>query len=242
MKRCFDIIVAVTGLVLASPVVAAVLLAVWLQDFKSPFYIARRLARGARVFRMLKVRTMVAGADKSGVSSTSATDRRITPIGHFVRRYKIDEIVQLWNVLTGDMSLVGPRPQVESELGVYTDEEMKLLSVRPGITDAASIVFSDEGEILRDSADPDLLYNQIIRPWKSRIALLCIQHGSLLTDISLIVLTAVAIVSRDLALSGVVRLLASWGADRQVIATASRITPLQPWPPPGARDIVTVCR
>jgi lipopolysaccharide/colanic/teichoic acid biosynthesis glycosyltransferase len=107
---------------------------------------------------------MVVNADKIGGISTAATDRRITPVGRLVRAYKLDELVQLWNVLKGDMSLVGPRPQVQTDAALYTQAEKRMLTVRPGITDPASIVFSDEGDILKDSADPDLLYNQIIRP------------------------------------------------------------------------------
>src|SRR5439155_4680609 len=123
------------------------------------------------------------------------------------RAYKIDELIQLWNVLKGDMSLVGPRPQVLSDVRLYTYEENRMLTVRPGITDPASIVFSDEGNILKGSSDPDLLYNQIIRPWKSRLALLYVDKQSFLVDIWLILLTAVAIASRSAALKAIQRLL-----------------------------------
>ena len=104
-----------------------------------------------RDFRMVKLRSMVINADASGVNSTSNTDTRITAVGRFIRKFKLDELMQLWNVLIGDMSLVGPRPNVRSETDMYTPVERKLLTVRPGITDLASIVFSDEGEILSRS-------------------------------------------------------------------------------------------
>ena len=111
-KRAFDIAVASLGLLVFSPLLVAVMFAIWIQDRQSPFYIAPRAARGGGVFRMVKFRSMVVNADKIGGASTSATDRRITPLGRIVRAYKLDELIQLWNVLKGDMSLVGPRPQV----------------------------------------------------------------------------------------------------------------------------------
>jgi lipopolysaccharide/colanic/teichoic acid biosynthesis glycosyltransferase len=241
-KRAFDIAVAAAALIAVSPVLLLVLLAVWLQDFRSPLYIAPRMARGGGTFCMIKVRSMVVSADKSGVNSTAANDRRITPVGRFVRTFKIDELTQLWNVLAGDMSLVGPRPQVRADAELYTDEEKRLLTVRPGITDPASIVFSDEGRILEGSSDPDLLYNQIIRPWKSRLALLYLDHASVREDLVLIALTAVAIISKQRALEGLQRVLARWGADESLRRVALRQAALRPFPPPGAVDIVAACR
>ncbi len=237
MKRVFDFIASLLGLLTASPLLLAVMLAIWLQDFASPFYIARRMARGSGTFKMVKFRSMVVNADKSGVISTAGNDRRITAVGRLVRKYKIDELVQLWNVLWGDMSLVGPRPQVEQDARLYTDEEQKLLSVRPGITDLASIVFADEGDILKDSRDPNLRYNQIIRPWKSRLSLLYVEHHSFATDLRLILLTVLSVVSRRAALNGVQRILKEWGADELLCRMARRDEPLLEYPPPGASEI-----
>lgn len=214
-------------------------LLVWLQDFRSPFYVGRRMARKSGMFGMVKLRSMVVNAAKSGVNSTSASDRRITPIGAFIRKTKLDEIMQLWNVLIGDMSLVGPRPQVEVDAGMYTEVEKRMLSVRPGITDLASIVFSDEGDILRGAENPDLRYNQVIRPWKSRLALVTIEHQSLWLDLRVIYLTAMAILSRRRALEGVVGLLVRWRVDEQIIRVARRGEPLQPYPPPGSSTVVS---
>jgi lipopolysaccharide/colanic/teichoic acid biosynthesis glycosyltransferase len=239
LKRLLDIAVSLTGLILSSPLLAIVAAAIWLQDFHSPFYIARRMARGGGTFPMVKFRSMVIGADRTGVNSTAAADRRITPIGRMVRAYKIDELAQLWNVLKGDMSLVGPRPQVKADADLYTGEERRLLTVRPGVTDLASIVFADEGEILGDSANPDLLYNQIVRPWKSRLALLYIDRQSVWLDVRLIGLTALAILSRPAALRRVERLVAQMQADPIVQRMAARREPLLPYPPPGALDVVT---
>jgi lipopolysaccharide/colanic/teichoic acid biosynthesis glycosyltransferase len=238
LKRAFDILAASLGLLVFSPLLLLVMAAIWLQDRRSPFYIAPRASHRGGVFRMVKFRSMVVNADKIGGSSTAATDRRITPVGRFVRAYKIDEIIQLWNVLVGDMSLTGPRPQVLSDASLYTSEEKRMLTIRPGITDLASIIFSDEGEILRGSQNPDLLYNQIIRPWKSRLALLYIDHRTFLIDFRLICLTAVAIISRKRAIQGVQRILMSWGADQMLRDVALRNKPLAPYPPPGASEIV----
>jgi lipopolysaccharide/colanic/teichoic acid biosynthesis glycosyltransferase len=178
-------------------------------------------------------------ADESGVDSTGANDRRITPLGRFVRKYKVDEVTQLWNVLKGDMSLVGPRPNVRRETDLYTSEERRLLDARPGITDFASIVFSDEGDILKDQADPDIAYNQLIRPGKSRLGLFYIDHQRLSVDLRLCWLTVGAILSRPLALAGVERLLGSLHAPPDLIALSRRDRPLTPTPPPGALNIVT---
>jgi len=144
----------------------------------------------------------------------------------------------LWNVLKGDMSLVGPRPNVERETASYTVVERRLLTVRPGITDFASIVFADEGEILAGRADPDLAYNQLIRPWKSRLGLFYVDHASMLLDLRLIWLTALAVVSRPRALKAVARLLERLGADEELVRIARRLEPLVPYPPPGADEPV----
>ena len=136
---------------------------------------------------MVKFRSMIIDASASGVDSTASDDKRITTIGRIVRKFKIDEIPQLFNVMIGDMSFVGPRPNVESETRMYSKVEQRILSVKPGITDFSSIVFSDEGDILKGSDDPDLKYNQIIRPWKSRLALLYIDNRTLMIDIKIII-------------------------------------------------------
>jgi lipopolysaccharide/colanic/teichoic acid biosynthesis glycosyltransferase len=239
LKRLLDFVVALVGLTISSIIIVPVAILVWLQDFKSPFYMGPRVARGGGTFKMAKLRSMVVKADKSGVDSTASNDPRITPIGKFIRSYKLDELTQLWNVLWGDMSLVGPRPNVERDTRLYTEQEKKLLTVRPGITDYSSIVFSDEGEILKGRPDPDLSYNQIIRPYKSRLGIFYIENRTLWLDLKLIALTAVAIVSRATALRGVVSDLRQRGAPADLIAVAARTAPLQPAPPPGATDIVT---
>lgn len=237
-KRVLDLTFAVVVLLLASPLLLAVILLVWLHDRQSPFYRARRVGKGGRDFTMIKIRSMTAGADKSGVNSTGADDRRITPIGHFIRRFKIDEVSQFANVLVGDMSVVGPRPNTRSwGVDLYTAEEMELLNVKPGITDLSSIVFSDEGAILSGSQEPDVLYNQIIRPWKSRLGLIYVSSASLIMDLQIITLTALAIIRNDAARGGVVRILKALNADPELIEICRRQRPLVAAPPPGASKV-----
>ena len=219
------------------PLLGLIALAVFLEDRRSPWFRGVRVGRGGQKFRMLKFRTMIPDAWKSGVSSTAVEDRRITRAGRILRRAKLDELPQLWNVLMGDMSFVGPRPQVESEAAIYTAEEQRLLAVRPGITDLASIVFADEGEILTGFADPDLCYQQRIRPWKSRLGLLYVERQSLAVDLKIIALTLLAAISREKALAGVARMLDSWDADTLLRRMAAREEPLLVWPPPGAERI-----
>lgn len=238
-KRAVDITASAAGLALVSPVLGAFALAIWLQDFRSPFYVAPRVGRGNATFKMVKLRSMTVGADRTGVDSTSADDRRITAVGRLLRAYKLDELSQLWNVLVGDMSLVGPRPNVEREVKLLTEVEREVLTVKPGITDLSSIVFSDEGEILAGRPDPDVSYHQLIRPWKSRLGLLYVRKQSLRLDLELVALTVVAIVSRPRALAGVQRILARLGADDQLRRVARRDEPLIPSPPPGANAVVS---
>jgi lipopolysaccharide/colanic/teichoic acid biosynthesis glycosyltransferase len=239
MKRLFDIIFSTFGLLIMSPILLLFMLLIWHQDFKSPFYAGPRVGRNGKIFRMVKLRSMVLGADRSGVDSTAVGDTRITRVGQVIRRYKLDELSQLWNVLLGHMSLVGPRPNVQRDVDLYSEEEYHLLDLRPGITDIASIVFSDEGEILKGSDLPDLKYNQVIRPWKSRLGLLYVMKRTFFMDLFIIVLTVLSVLSRPLALAGVQRILRKLHADDQLISVAKRDEPLFPFPPPGADKIVT---
>ncbi|WP_415908475.1 sugar transferase [Oleiharenicola sp. Vm1] len=238
-KRLFDIVVSFFGLLFLSPFLLIFMLLIWLQDYCNPFYIAPRARARGRTFNMVKLRSMVKNADKLGGASTAANDRRITWVGKLIRKTKFDEVPQLWNVLKGEMSLVGPRPQVMKDVALYTEEEYHLFDVRPGITDFASIVFADEGDILRGAENPDLKYNQVIRPWKSRLGLFYGRHHNLVTDVALVVLTVLSAVSRARALAGVQGLLRRLGADEQLIAVAGRSVPLVPFPPPGADAIET---
>lgn len=238
MKRGFDIIVSLIGLVIFSPILLITMLFIWLYDFHTPFYVAKRVGKDGKIFRMIKFRSMIVNADKTGVVSTSSNDTRLTPIGRFIRKYKIDEIVQLLNVLKGDMSFVGPRPNVLEEVKLYTKEEIKILCIRPGITDISSIVFSDLNEILKDKKDLNLAYNQLIRPWKSRLGILYVEKKSFLLDIQLIVLTILGIFNRNKTLKKLNVILKEITEDKLLISVSLRDKPLYPFPPPGLPDVV----
>lgn len=239
MTRTLDLCAAIFGLLLLFPLLLILCLLVWVQDWHSPFYIPSRIGRAGRPYKMVKLRSMVMRADSNKVDSTANNDPRITAVGRFIRRFKLDELPQLWNVLKGEMSLVGPRPNVSRETDLYTHEEKRLLSVRPGITDIASIVFADEGSILEGKSDPDLTYNQIIRPWKSRLALLYVDRPSASVYLKVIILTLLSAADRKAALEKVGLLASQCGASIELAQIATRKGPLHAAPPPGADLIVT---
>lgn len=216
-----------------SPMLLLLCMAIWLQDFSNPIYLSKRAGQNGKEFKMFKLRSMVANAENSGVLSTSSKDKRITPLGHFVRRYKFDEILQLINVIKGDMSLVGPRPNVLSEVALYTPTEKGLLSVRPGITDLASIVFSDEGDILRESSDPDWDYMRLIRPGKSELGIFYVENRNISLDFQIVILTLLNLFSRKSALHRISRILISHNAPQSLSTLALRNSSLEPRDPPG---------
>jgi len=238
IKRIFDILFSLSGLLFFSPILILFLISVWRYDKKSPLYISQRIGKNSKIFNLIKIRTMMADADKKGISSTSDDDTRIIPIGQKIRNYKIDELTQLFNVLIGNMSLVGPRPNVKTEVDLYTEIEKELLSVKPGITDFSSLVFSDEGKILENKENPDLSYNQLIRPWKSRLGLIYIKHQSIMLDLELMIFTLVALISKPMALKWVVKKLEKFNVDQKIIEVAKRDKELSPFPPPGTNKIV----
>tara|TARA_A100001011_G_C14085651_1_gene746373 strand:- start:129 stop:860 length:732 start_codon:yes stop_codon:yes gene_type:complete len=238
IKRLFDLIISILLILIFLPIIIVFTILIWAQDYQSPFYIAPRMGRNENIFNMIKFRSMIINADKSGVDSTSSNDSRITNLGRVVRKYKIDELPNFFNILAGQMSFVGPRPNVKRETDLYTDVEKKLLSVRPGITDLSSIIFSDEGDILKDSTDPDLDYNQLIRPWKSRLGILYIQNSSIIIDAKLMMITAISIISRGKAIEMISNILNNISDDEKLINVCKRNDKLYPYPPPGAESVV----
>ena len=220
--RFFDIIFSFILIIFFSPILILVSAIIFFQDFKSPLYIAERVGLKFKVFKMHKFRTMVVNADKSGVFSTSINDHRVTKLGHILRRFKLDELPQLFNVLTGTMSFVGPRPNVKIEVDKYNNEKKNILDVRPGITDFSSIVFSDEGKILQNSKDPDHDYNILIRPWKSRLGLFYIKHKSLILNIIIIFFTIISIFNRLLSLELLSNYLRKLGAENDLVEISLR--------------------
>lgn len=236
VKRCFDTLVSAVGLAVTWPLIATAAVLTWFEDRANPFYVAERVGRHGRPFRMVKLRTMRVGADRSGVTSTKADDPRITRVGQRLRRWKLDELPQLWNVLKGDMSLVGPRPQVPSGVAMYTLEERRLLTVRPGITDLASVVFADEGDILAGADDPDARYDELIRPTKSRLGLLYVDRHRLRHDIALLRALVENAIDRQRALATVAAVADAMGATSALVAACTRSTPLRPGLPPERAD------
>lgn len=193
VKRSFDLIAAGTALVVLSPLLAILAFRIKRFDGGPVLYAGRRVGKDGKVFGMYKFRSMVLDADKIGGSSTPDDDPRITPIGKFLRRHKLDELPQLINVVKGEMSLVGPRPQVQWAVDLYTPEQRQVLTVPPGITDYASVRFPNEGEILKGSTDPDRDYMEKIHPEKMRLSLEYIRQRSLVTDVKVLAQTAAAI-------------------------------------------------
>ena len=232
LKRIIDFIFSLIGLLIISPIFIVFIIAIWMNDFHNPFYVAPRVGRNGKLFKMIKLRSMKIDADKSGVASTSNDDDRITPVGHLIRKFKFDELSQLINVFIGDMSLVGPRPQVEQDVKLYTEKEMGLLKIRPGITDYSSIVFSDEGNILDGSDDPERDYNNLIRPWKSRLGLFYIKNQSILIDIKLILFTVISFINKKWVLKKISNYLRKKNASENIVEVVLRLSPLRPEAPP----------
>ena len=190
MKRLCDIILALAGIMLLSPVYAIVAILVKTEDGGPVLYSGIRVGLGGRRFRMHKFRTMVVNADRIGGASSADDDPRITRTGRTLRKLKLDELPQLFNVLKGDMSFVGPRPEVPLYVDMFTPDERHILCVRPGITDWASLWNADEGAVLAGSADPEKTYREKIRPEKIRLQLAYVHHHNLWIDFKILVLTA----------------------------------------------------
>lgn len=194
MIRFFDFILSLVGLVVLAPIF--IVLAIWIKiDSKgSVFYKQVRVGQNGIDFGLFKFRSMVVDADKKGLITVGGRDPRITRSGYFIRKYKLDELPQLINVLVGDMSLVGPRPEVRKYVELYTDEQQKVLSVKPGITDYASIEYMDENEILGKSNDPEKTYIEEIMPEKIKYNMKYIQNKNVSEYFKIIFLTLLKIV------------------------------------------------
>lgn len=192
--RFFDFVLSLVGLVILAPVF--IVLAVWIKiDSVGPvFYKQIRVGQNGKDFGLFKFRSMVVDADKKGLITVGGRDPRITRSGYFIRKYKLDELPQLINVLVGDMSLVGPRPEVRKYVELYDDEQNKVLSVKPGITDYASIEYMDENEILGKSTDPEKIYIEEIMPEKIKYNMKYIKNRSLIEYFKIIFLTVLKII------------------------------------------------
>ena len=196
-KRLFDFIAAFCGLLITSPLL--IIISIWVKfDSKGPvFYRPERGGRFGIPFRIYKFRSMVIDADKIGGPTTSGNDPRVTRSGRFIRKCKLDEISQLINVLCGEMSLVGPRPEVVWKVEKYSQEEKVTLELRPGITDWASIWNSDEGGVLADAQDPDVVYEEVIRPIKMKLQLYYYETRDFFEDLKIIFYTFYRLINKD---------------------------------------------
>lgn len=179
MIRFFDIIFSIIGLVILSPLFIVLYLLIRIESKGGGFYSQERIGKNGKPFKLYKFRSMRIGSDKMGLITIGEKDNRITKTGFILRKYKLDELPQLWNVFIGDMSLVGPRPEVEKYTCLYTEEQEQVLQIRPGITDWASIKYVDENKILGESKDPDEAYVNLIMPNKIKLNMVYIQHQTL---------------------------------------------------------------
>lgn len=186
MKRAFDILASGLGLIILSPLF--LILSIWIKlDSTGPvFYRQVRVGRGNKDFQLFKFRSMRVGSDKKGLITVGGRDPRVTRSGYYIRKYKLDELPQLINVFIGDMSLVGPRPEVRKYVDLYTSEQMHVLDVRPGITDLASIRYRNENELLEKAEDPEKFYREVVMQDKLRINLEYVAKHSFWYDIKLI--------------------------------------------------------
>ncbi|MBK7382606.1 MAG: sugar transferase [Flavobacteriales bacterium] len=189
VKRLFDILSSASALVFLSPVLLVVAIIVAVTSSGGAFFRQVRVGRGGKEFGLLKFRTMRRGSESKGQITVGGRDPRITGIGYFLRRTKMDELPQLWNVLIGDMSVVGPRPEVPKYVALYTVEQRAVLQVRPGITSLASIAYINENEVLGRSADPERTYIEEVMPAKLALDLPYVHEHGLLQDLRIIART-----------------------------------------------------
>ena len=194
MIRFCDVFFSLLGLIVLSPIFVIIALCIVLDSRGGVFYRQVRVGRGGKDFRLFKVRSMASGADKKGLITVGAKDSRVTRVGYFLRKYKLDELPQLLNVVRGEMSLVGPRPEVRKYVDMYTVEQRKVLAIVPGITDYASIEYADENTILGQASDPDRAYVEQIMPDKIRYNMKYIDNQCLKEYFKIIFLTLMKIV------------------------------------------------
>lgn len=194
-KRLFDMFFSLAGLILLLPFFIVISFLIKFNSKGPVFYKQWRVGLNGKEFRLLKFRTMHVDADRKGLLTVGGRDPRITGTGYFLRKYKLDELPQLWNVFVGEMSLVGPRPEVRKYVDLYNDEQRKVLSVRPGITDYASLEYFDENELLAKSNQPEKTYVEEVIPVKLKLNQRYIKEAGLITDLKLILKTLLKIVS-----------------------------------------------
>jgi lipopolysaccharide/colanic/teichoic acid biosynthesis glycosyltransferase len=194
LKRIFDITASFIGLIIVSPFFILIAIAIITESKGGIFYKQVRVGKNNSDFKLLKFRTMRPNSDKLGLLTVGGRDPRVTRVGYYLRKYKLDELPQLLNVFLGDMSLVGPRPEVRKYVDLYNQEQKKVLMVKPGITDYASILYSNENELLAKSENPETLYIEEIMPHKLKLNMEYINNPGLITDFKIILKTVAKIV------------------------------------------------
>ncbi len=195
LKRLFDIVFSLIGIALLSPLIILIALLVGLSSKGGVFFVQSRVGKNNKDFKLFKFRTMHTGADKKGLLTVGGRDPRVTGVGYYLRKYKLDELPQLFNVLFGSMSFVGPRPEVRKYVALYNDEQRRVLNIKPGITDYASLEYFSENDLLAKSANPEQTYIQEIMPAKLALNSKYIAEQGLLTDLRIILRTLRKIVS-----------------------------------------------
>ena len=186
VKRILDILITSIGIILFFPVIIAISLLILISSGYPVFFLQERVGKDWKIFKIIKFRTMVKNADKMGIGISSHEDSRVTNIGKFLRKFKIDEMPQIFNVLLGDMSLVGPRPELLKYAEYYNDDYSQILKIKPGITDYASLEFSNESELLKDPDDSEKVYLNKILPDKIKLYKKYLKEANLITDIKII--------------------------------------------------------
>ncbi len=196
MKRVIDLVISCIITVIISPLLFLIGVSIKLDSKGSVFYLQERIGMNGVPFRIIKFRTMHINSDKKGLLTVGGRDPRVTKIGYFLRKFKMDELPQLFNVISGEMSLVGPRPEVKKYVDLYTEEQLTVLQVKPGITDFASIEYARENELLGNATDPESVYINEIMPAKLQLNAKYIREQSTITDIRILYKTILKIICR----------------------------------------------
>ncbi len=196
-KRCFDVFFAISGILLCTPLWVILPLFILLDSPGNPFFKQIRVGRNNIDFKLFKFRSMRNDSEKRGLLTIGSSDSRITRTGYYLRKFKIDELPQLFNILKGDMSFVGPRPEVRKYVEMYDEIQRRILGIKPGLTDYASLQYINENELLKNSPEPEKLYITEIMPAKIRLNLKYMEEMSVLTDIRILMRTVLEIFKRQ---------------------------------------------
>jgi lipopolysaccharide/colanic/teichoic acid biosynthesis glycosyltransferase len=194
IKRFFDIVFSFFGLLILLPLLLIIAIGIKLESKGAVFYRQTRVGRHNQNFKIFKFRTMFVGSDNKGLLTLGDNDNRVTKIGYYLRKYKLDELPQLINVLIGNMSFVGPRPEVRKYVDYYSEDDLQIFKIKPGITDYASIAFRNEAELLKVATDPEKLYVEDIMPKKIALNKKYLNNNSLIADIKIIIKTILIII------------------------------------------------